>query len=313
MALSSVRASHHHSLLHPATPNHSFPHLAGPSRRPHNATDMSTDTPLNRALDRVGAILLRCGTQGGVMPPTELYNEGWMLRLVLSWFFEHPGLDHPLGFVEGSTWYSEALLESRFLARKRGDSLAEGYTNADAVIGNVTLRDGGRGDIRLLPGARQFVITEAKLGSGLSAGTRNVQNYNQAARNVACMAHLLETAGRAPETVAKLGFYVIAPASRIREGFFGAAMERSSIQQAVAERVGCFGSQHGSWYDGWFCRVVEAADIAVMSWEAIVDYIGSHDQSYGLAVGEFYERCRRFNRLAPGGSGVRAMRSTGQA
>jgi len=76
-------------------------------------------------------------------------------------------------------------------------------------------------------------------------------------------------------------------------------MERSSMREVVAERVRCFGSQHSSWYDGWFCRVLDAAEIAVIPWEATVDYIGTHDQAYGLAVGQFYERCLRFNRLTP--------------
>jgi hypothetical protein len=34
----------------------------------------------------VGSLLARCSSDGTVLPPTDLYNEGWMLRLVLDWF-----------------------------------------------------------------------------------------------------------------------------------------------------------------------------------------------------------------------------------
>jgi hypothetical protein len=33
--------------------------------------------------DRVAELLHACGTSAGVLPPTALYNEGWMLRLVI--------------------------------------------------------------------------------------------------------------------------------------------------------------------------------------------------------------------------------------
>lgn len=40
-------------------------------------------------LQGVTALLERCGTDNPVMPPTELFNEGWMFRLVLDWFDRH--------------------------------------------------------------------------------------------------------------------------------------------------------------------------------------------------------------------------------
>jgi hypothetical protein len=34
-------------------------------------------------------MLQTCDTDQGVLPPTEVYNEGWMLRLILDWFSRH--------------------------------------------------------------------------------------------------------------------------------------------------------------------------------------------------------------------------------
>ena len=41
-------------------------------------------------------MIWRCGEEGSVMPPTELYNEGWLLRLLLDWFSRHPNTEHTL-------------------------------------------------------------------------------------------------------------------------------------------------------------------------------------------------------------------------
>ncbi len=47
-------------------------------------------------------------TQSPKLPPTMLYNEGWLLRLVLHWFDKNRNNDYELSFLENATWYSEA-------------------------------------------------------------------------------------------------------------------------------------------------------------------------------------------------------------
>src|SRR6266550_2201157 len=207
------------------------------------------------AFDQVTDLLARCGTATGVLPPTALYNEGWMLRLVLHWFDHHRTVEHPLAMLEGSSWYSEPLLASRFFGKSRGDPRAEGWTNADAVIGHFRLRPGGRGNVEVIATARQFIVVEAKLGSALSAGTKNTPGFNQAARNVACIAHLLAEARRAPEDLASLGFYVIAPASRIGQGVFSEELRvdgPKGIHASVADRVRSFAPEHDPWLADMF-------------------------------------------------------------
>src|SRR4051812_5034183 len=124
------------------------------------------------SLARITELLNRCGTPNTVLPATELFNEGWMLRLVVDWASRHRSAIAELRFDEGSRWYSEALLPSRFKPRKRGDAAAEGFTHADGVIGHFTVRS-GRGDIELSAGARQLTVIEAKMASGLSPGTKH--------------------------------------------------------------------------------------------------------------------------------------------
>src|SRR5688572_18824513 len=93
------------------------------------------------SLDRVAELLRLASTPGRRFPPTELYSEGWMLRLVLD-AAERGVATLPFPWVDGSRWYSEARIASPFMARFRGDRGAEGYTHADGVVGHFAMVDG---------------------------------------------------------------------------------------------------------------------------------------------------------------------------
>ena len=97
-------------------------------------------------------------TDDGVLPPSEVYNEGWMLRLILDWFSRQPPADHRLSFEKGARWYSEILLPSQFLPGFQADPLAESHTHADGVIGHFAIGRSGKGDIDLAADAKQFVV-----------------------------------------------------------------------------------------------------------------------------------------------------------
>lgn len=183
--------------------------------------------------DQIAQLLSRCGHPDAVLPPTALYNEGWMLRLVLDWASEHRSALLDLSFAQASQWYSEALLASRFQPRRGRDTAGEGFTHADGVIGHFRLRPSGRGDIELLADAHQLLVVEAKMASGLSAGTTRAPTFNQAARNVACIAHLVSSAGIDPSTFTSLGFVLLAPAARITEGAFAAEGARLESGRSV--------------------------------------------------------------------------------
>jgi hypothetical protein len=40
--------------------------------------------------ETVSRTLANCGAPDAVLPPTMLFNKGWMLRLVLDWASRHP-------------------------------------------------------------------------------------------------------------------------------------------------------------------------------------------------------------------------------
>jgi hypothetical protein len=243
----------------------------------------------------IDEILSRCGTPDSVLPPTELFNEGWMLRLVLDWLDRNRGYPNVLGFEPGARWYSEALLPSRFLPRNRGDRLAESFTHADGVIGHFTVQSGSRGDAVLDSDPGQFIVTEAKLGSSLSAGTKNAPSYDQAARNVACMAHMVASAGIRLSSLKRLGFFVLAPQQQIRSGVFGNLLSPQSIEAKVRARVASYEGAHDRWLDESFLPLLERIDIAALSWEEVLASLPATPERTELE--RFYAQCLAFNPL----------------
>lgn len=246
-------------------------------------------------MNAIFEMLSRCAGPDTVMPPTALYNEGWMLRLVLNWFAAHPGLDHPLGFQPNARWYSEALLPSQFAARKRGDDKAESYTHADGVIGHFDTRP-RRGDLSLRPDATQLVVTEAKMYSGLSSGTTRAKNFDQAARNVACIAHMLSESKLHPDKFSKLAFFVIAPQSQFNDGVFGKLLDKPEIEVKVRNRCEMYEGEKEDWFDEWFAPTLAKLEIQFKSWESLCTEITHYDQVSGDELSKFYSDCVRFNR-----------------
>jgi hypothetical protein len=237
-------------------------------------------------------------------PPTILYNEGWLLRLVLDWFSRRDDLvDFPLHFAQGSRWFSEALLPSQFLARYQRDNLAEGYTHADGVVGHVTIGTGALANTTLVDGASQFLVTEAKLFSPLSAGVTHARDFDQTARNVACIAEVLRRADRHPRQLASLGFFVVAPTEQIEEKqLFRSLLSQASIREKVSRRVSQFAGspdeeKKNRWFRDWFEPTLGQIKLHSLAWEEIINLIRGKDAEFGSELFKFYDQCLQFNRI----------------
>jgi hypothetical protein len=221
-----------------------------------------------------------------------------MLRLMLHWFSNHSGIDHPLAFPKDGTWFSEALLPSPFLPRFRGDPLSESRTHADGVMGHLSIGKQGKADVEILPDGTCFVVCEAKNYSGLSGGIKNVADYNQAARNVACMVEMIRRAGAHPEQLNLLGFYILAPNSQIEAGIFAAAMEKANIQQQIETRVQQYQGEKDEWFINWFMNIFPKVTVRAFAWEALIADICNDDPAYGCELQGFYDRCLLYNQAS---------------
>ena len=233
-------------------------------------------------------------TDAAVFPPTILYNEGWMLRILLSLQSEGKrGL--PFTFLPGARWFSEALIDSPFLHRMRGDPLAEGLTHLDGAIGHFDIRDGTKAGLVLRADSKQFVAIEAKMFSTLSKGTTNAPDYDQAARTVACIAWTIKQSNRTIEDFESLGFYVIAPHVQITSQTFSVQTNKHSIREKVERRINAYSGDYEKqskmkvWHDDFFIPTLERIDIRCVPWETVMEKIGDP------AIRKFYSRCLEFS------------------
>ena len=248
-------------------------------------------------IDQITALLKKCDTPDTNIPPTDLYNEGWLLRLVLDWLSAHPGIDHDLAFTSTDKWYAGALLPSAFQARYSGDILAESRTQADGVIGDFAVGAGQKKTLSLTRDAARIIVTESKLFTELSSGTRNARYFNQAARNVAGIAELIHRAQIPPGNFNTIGFYVLAPAKQIQEGVFARHMSPGLMLDVVKKRVSEYQDpERDKWLTEWFMPTLQNIGIREIAWEEVINLIMAHDQPFGIQIESFYMKCLEYNR-----------------
>ena len=235
------------------------------------------------------------------MPPTMLYNEGWLLRIILHWFYQTQVTGHAFSFLPQAGWYSEGLLSSKFQSKHQGDPLGESYTRADGVLGHLAVGDKGRGDIFLIEPFRQFIVMEAKLFSRLSGSTTRVPGFNQVARNIACMASVAERSGCSVERFQSLCFHVLAPKDQIeKEASFKKYVQKDAVRQVVRQRVETYKGRPDydkkkKWFGEHFEPLLSKIKVSLISWEIVIDSIKKHDNEAGEGLARFYDLCLEFN------------------
>jgi hypothetical protein len=243
-------------------------------------------------IESIIKMLERCSAEDSNIPKSFLYNEGWLLRLVLDWFSKHNYADHPLKFLDEAKWYSEGKLSSTFLARYKGDEFAEGYTNIDGIIGHFIIGDHGKSDIRIDKPAKQFIVLEAKIFSPLSTGITNARYYDQAARTVGCICETLNLSNVDINKMDILSFYVIAPKIQIDKGIFKEQMSRESISEKVKRRVCEYNTtEKNIWLRDHFESSIERINIECISWEDLISYIDKNDPNFSVNLNHFYRCC----------------------
>jgi hypothetical protein len=254
---------------------------------------------MKMAMCEVQRIFESITAERACIPGTLLYNEGWLLRLVLAGGAK--GIDClPFRFELTARWFSEALLYSAFLPRFRGDQLAESLTHADGVVGQFLFDARTKAGLGLERECSQFVVCEAKVFSGLSAGTKRAPAFDQAARNVGCMAETLRRAGRRISLYKSLGFFVLAPAKQIEDGVFSSQMSKHGIRDRLRKRVEMYDNQSNrielqKWLDEWALPLVDRIELSCCSWESVIDRVSVTHPEYGASLREFYQLCLEYN------------------
>lgn len=220
--------------------------------------------------------------------PTVIYNEGWMTRLLVIESIQEKLKLESIDFSNISNWTSEALISSPFIQTK---SHREGYTHADIAIGDFRVDYLKRGEIEIQADAKLFGIIEAKMGSNLSQGTTHVSDYNQACRNLVCIASNIIN-----KTDCKTFFYVVAPESKISHHQVQAQIELQFVLKQIEQRFNLHSSENDIIQKlPEVISYVKQCDIKVISYEEWISLITNTDAKSLLQ--SFYEKSKKWNRV----------------
>ncbi|QZT38193.1 hypothetical protein K5X82_04645 [Halosquirtibacter xylanolyticus] len=214
--------------------------------------------------------------------PTEVYNEGWLIRLLVYQSKKYNVvIDGLIDFSEINSWTSEGLISSPFI---KVDVKREGYTHADMALGDFSINYGERGEIIVNDDAKVFGIIEAKLKSNLSQKTTHAPDYNQASRNFACVLK------NANNKYCKTFFAVVAPQKRLDHYKIEAQINKDRMVKQIIERYKISNIP----VDHDLISRAEQAIIKAFSYE---DWIALLPIEVQETTNDFYRTCLKWNRL----------------
>ena len=167
-------------------------------------------------------------------------------------------------------------------------------------MGHFRFRDGTEAGLELDAAASQLVVVEAKMSSKLARGTTRARDYDQAARNVACMAWAVDRSPLTPSDFESMVFQVWAPQERLkRDSSFQLYLQKKSLIAKVTGRVDeykCDPERHDElvrWLEESFLPLMARIEVAAIPWEKVIAGFSEED---GEMVAGFYEHCLVHNR-----------------
>ena len=224
--------------------------------------------------------------------PTIIYNEGWMIRLlVIESMIQRlviKGFD--FGKLKQENWSSEALIKSPFVNAK---TKREGYTHADIILGDFELDYEKCGEAILKKeNANILGVIEAKMGSNLSQNTSNAKNYNQASRSICCLSYITR------DTDCDIFFIVAAPEKKIKDYNIENQINPENIKNQIEERFNHYFETNEenilSQKDS-ILKQVQKCKILVIGYNEWIVEIEKNEPN--KIMREFYNNCLKFNKI----------------
>lgn len=232
--------------------------------------------------------------------PTEFYNEGWLLKLLVLSVTDFGLKDHTLYVGEKDEFFSEALLYSPFLARIQKDPFAETHTHADGAIGNFTIgNDKSKGSLNLK--GNKLNVFEAKINSLFSKNVSNAPFYDQASRYIACITETIDKENKI-EILDELsiGFYLTVPEKMYaNKKSFEKFLDKKNIFETVRKRVEQYHKEDDfikrkDWFEKKFTPVLEKITIEHIFYEAIIKEL--REYKYIDEINKYYKLCLDHNK-----------------
>lgn len=218
--------------------------------------------------------------------PTVIYNEGWMIRLLVMESLIQKLKIKNLDFAILATrnWSSEALIKSPFVGIKHNK---ENHTHADIILGDFNVDYNVNGETKLNEEPQVLGIIEAKMGSNLSKGTSNSKsNYNQASRSICCLSYITRNN---PEC--ELFFVVAAPLATINKYKIENQIKQEYINQQIKNRF-----KHSEvTYSPEIENQVNNCKITAISYEEWIDKLENNQVK--KILNDFYKKCLFHNKI----------------
>jgi len=232
--------------------------------------------------ETIGSIRKGTGGKVAFVNPTEIYNEGWITRLlVYQSIKEKKVIYNSINFKKIKNWTSEGLIPSPFIDVT---DEREGYTHADIALGDFEIDYDKRAQIKVCKNASIFGIFEAKMGSNLSQGTTHAQKYNQASRNIACIAE------NVINNKCSTFFAVVAPKDMIIKHNIKCQLKKDNIINQIEERFKLSNIVPN-------VAIIQRAnkcEIILISYEDWIKQLNDDNRS---EIEEFYDKCKYWNKI----------------
>lgn len=261
-------------------------------------------------LDEIFTIIkLTDDKENRLIPPTIIYNENWLLRLVMWWFLKEDNfiinsdLDRKIvkafKYSQLARFYSDVTIETQFKRRTKGvkDMLAEPSINVSGVLGNYTIIHKRKSDrVKLNLESKQFNVFVVNMYNELSKGVKNQSTYNQVARAVGCIVQTLYKANIT--LIENTGLYIIAPKVQIKLNSYKVYSDRNNIEEEIKNRIDQYGEDENKnkWYT-YFNKIFQRVDVACIAWEEIILFVKKNDNEFGNKLQIFYEKCEEYNQI----------------
>ena len=241
-----------------------------------------------RAMKDIIEIIKSIDTTHKNLNPTVIYNEGWMTRLLVRQSTIESLKLGIINFSNETKWTSEALISSPFIKVKK---YPEGHTHADIAVGDFEINFSKRGEVEVDDNASIFGIIEAKMGSNLTPGTSHVKEYNQATRNLVCIAHNCLT-----KPDCKTFFYVVAPDKKIKDHDINSQIALDFIKKQIENRFNLYPLEDIEKLNKVpIIKGVENCTITAISYEKWISMIT--DATAKKTLENFYAKAKIWNRI----------------
>jgi hypothetical protein len=237
-------------------------------------------------MDNVLESIIECNDLS--INPTIIFNEGWMTRLLVYYSVKRDIKIGEIDFGDVKNWTSEALISSPFIKAKK---MKEGYTHTDIAFGDFEeIEFDKRGELKIKEDAQVFGVIEAKMKNNLSQRTSNFNNYNQASRNVVCIANNILN------TNCNGYFFVVAPESMIIKHGISNQIEKSNILKQVKNRFDVYDDEFRNKKNyKEIVSIIRDMKIMALSYEDWIKLFKGLPEEKKL--NDFYKKCLKWNRI----------------